>query len=308
MKILKEIQIGFVGCLLLASTQAFSQQQAQYSQYMYNTLMVNPAYAGTRGSLEAYFIHRSQWVGLKGAPRTENFGISGGIGEIIGLGLNVVNDRLGPSNLTTITAAVSAKISLNDRMKLSLGLNGGIDLLNIDWSKGKSQAAWDEQMHNNIRNRVRPRIGAGVYLYSDNWYFGLSAPTFIQNDKYAKSGEAEIDPRMHFYAMAGYVFYVGSNVKLKPAMLMKGVEGAPITFDISLNANFRKHYTVGLGYRNHDAVYILLGYSFFKSFFIGYSYDLNVSKLRGYNSGSHDIILKYTLWPKDKGAFSPRFF
>lgn len=296
-----------VACILISAT-TFGQQQAQYSQYMYNTLMVNPAYAGTRGRLETYFIHRSQWVGLKGAPRTENFGISGDVGKGIGVGLNVINDQLGPSNLTTITAAASAKIPLTDQLKLSIGIDVGLDLLSVHWSEGQMQNSSDELMYGDIKNRARPIVGAGVYLYSDHWYFGIAAPTFIHKGKYGKEEGANINSRLHLYALAGYVFNVGTNTKLKPSMLMKGVKGAPVSFDVSLNAQFKDKYTVGLGYRIHDAVYLMLGYTFIKSFYIGYSYDLNVSKLRGFNSGSHDIILKYTLWNKENGAVSPRFF
>lgn len=294
--------------VVLTATLSNAQQQVQFSQYMYNTQMVNPAYAGTQGRLEAYFIHRSQWVGLEGAPHTQNFGVSGSIHENLALGLNVVNDKIGPANLTMFNASISSKIALSKEISLSFGINGGIDMVNVDWSKGNSMSDNDDAIGNNIKNRVRPVVGAGLYLYSDNWYFGLSTPSFIHKDKYAKVDEAHIDPKIHLYALAGYVFYVGENVKLKPTILAKGVRGAPISFDLSLNALFQDKYTAGLGYRYNDAVYLMLGYTFKKSFFIGYSYDMSVTKLRNYNSGSHDIMLKYTLWSKNIGVVTPRFF
>lgn len=285
-----------------------AQQQAQYTQYMYNTLMVNPAYAGTAHKLEATFIHRSQWVGLEGAPRTQNFGVNGAIKDIIGLGLNVTNDKLGPERQTMITAAVAAKIKLSRKVKLSLGVNGGMDLISVDWSMGQAKSDNDEAFNQNIKNRVRPVIGAGLYVYSDNWYVGLSSPTFIQKDRYGKLGEAAIDNRTHFYLIAGYVFDIGEDLKLKPALLTKAVAGAPITADISLNALIKEQFTVGAGYRYNDAVSILLGYTFKNMLFLGYSYDINVTKLRKYNSGSHDIMIKYNLWEKNAVARSPRFF
>lgn len=297
-----------VAASVLFTWMANAQQQVQFTQYMYNTMMVNPAYAGTGGKLEALFIHRSQWVGLSGAPQTQNFGVNGTVGKIVGLGLNVVNDRIGPSNQTFITGAVSARIPLSEKIRLSVGLNGGMDIVNVDWSKGQAQSDNDAVMLNNIRNRVRPVVGAGIYLYADNWYFGLSSPTFIQKDSYGKWNEAEIDPRVHWYAIAGYVFSIGDNVKLKPAVLAKMVKGAPITADVSLNTLIKEQFTVGVGYRYHDALSILLGYTIKNSFFIGYSYDINLTKLRRYNSGSHDITLKYTLLDKKVAARSPRFF
>lgn len=296
-----------LGVILGVST-INAQQQAQYTQYMYNTLMVNPAYAGTAHKLEATFIHRSQWVGLDGAPQTQNFGVNAAIKDVIGLGLNVTNDKLGPERQTAITAAVAAKIKLSNKIKLSLGVNGGMDLINVDWSMGQAKSDNDVAFDQNIKNRVRPVVGAGLYLYSDNWYVGLSSPTFIQKDKYGNLGEAAIDNRTHFYMIAGYVFDVGENLKLKPALLAKAVAGAPITADLSLNALIKEQFTVGAGYRYNDAASILLGYTFKNMLFLGYSYDINLTKLRKYNSGSHDIMIKYNFWEKNAVARSPRFF
>ncbi len=297
-----------VACSTMFVFMVNAQQQVHFTQYMYNTMMVNPGYTGTGGKLEALFIHRSQWVGMDGAPHTQNFGVSGAIGKVVGLGLNFTNDRIGPSNHTAVTASVAAKIPLSQRINLSLGMNGGMDVVNVDWSKGQVQTDNDAAMMNNIRNRVRPVVGAGVYLYADNWYFGLSSPTFIQKDTYGEWGEAEINPRVHWYAIAGYVFHIGDHVKLKPAVMAKMVKGAPVTADVSLNTLIKDQFTVGLGYRYHDALAILLGYTIKNAFFIGYSYDINLTELRGHHSGSHDIILKYSLWEKQVAARSPRFF
>lgn len=304
-KIMKSLLALYV---LMFAFQSTAQQQVQFTQYMYNTMMVNPAYAGTGGTLEALFIHRSQWVGLSGAPQTQNVGVNAAAGKIMGVGLNFINDRIGPSNQTFITASVAARIPLSEKIKLSVGLNGGMDMINIDWSKGQAQSENDAMMINNIRNRVRPVFGAGAYLYADNWYFGISSPTFIQRDRYGETGEAAINNNVHWYIIGGYVFNIGDNVKLKPAVLAKIVKGAPFTADLSLNTLIKEQFTIGAGYRYHDAVSVLLGYTLKRSFFIGYSYDINLSRLRSYNSGSHDIILKYTFFRKDMAARSPRFF
>ena len=290
------------------ATLVYTQQQVQFTQYMYNTMMVNPAYTGTGGKLEALFIHRSQWVGLDGAPQTQNFGINSALGKSLGVGLNFINDRIGPANQMFITTSVSGIIKLSKNVNLSVGLSGGVDIINVDWTKGKTQSDNDLTMLNNINNRVRPVVGAGFYLYSNKWYFGLSSPTFIQQDRYGKYQEAEIDNRLHWYGIAGYVFHISDNVKLKPALLAKVVEGAPVTIDVSINTILQDQFTLGVGYRNHDAMSLLFGYTIKKSIFIGYSYDFNVSRLRKYNYGSHDIILKYSLFKKDVGVRSPRFF
>lgn len=300
--------IGVVATALLLQTSLHAQQQVQYTQYMYNTMMVNPAYAGTGSKLEAQIIHRSQWVGLDGAPRTQNFGINGAVGKVLGLGLNIINDRIGPSNQFFLTGTVSARIKLTNKVNLSLGINGGMDMVSVDWSKGNYKDQNDAAMASDIRNRVRPVIGAGLYLYGKKWYFGISTPTFITKDHYGDENQARINQAIHYYGIAGYVFDVSRSVKLKPALLIKAVGGAPITGDISLNALFKKQFTVGVAYRFHDAASVLLGYTFKNQLFIGYSYDMSVTKLRTYNNGSHDIILKFNMITKQLAAQTPRFF
>lgn len=305
----KLLYITGISVLLFGwTTNIIAQQQVQYTQYMYNTMLVNPAYAGTGSQLEVAAIHRSQWVGLSGAPRTQNVGINAAAGKVIGVGLNFVNDRIGPTNQSFLTASIAAKIKLTNKISLSAGINGGIDVISVDFTKGQSKVENDESLVTNIRNRVRPVIGAGLYMYADNWYVGVSSPTFIKKDRYGSNNEVGIDTYIHWYAIAGYVFQIGDNVKLKPALMAKVVKGAPLTADISLNTLIKEQFTIGAGYRYNDAVSILLGYTLKKAFFIGYSYDINTTKLRNYNSGSHDIILKYNLYKKDMSAQSPRFF
>lgn len=304
--ILSMLKIGFI--LLLCPTSVEAQQQVQFTQYMYNTMSVNPAYVGTGSRLEGHLIHRSQWVGLDGAPTTQNFGIQGAVNEKVGLGLNFTNDRIGPVNQCYLNGSASIKLKLSTSVKLAVGLNGGLDVLNIDWSKGNAQNVNDQTIQNNIRNRVRPLIGAGTYLYGDNWYFGFSSPNFIQKDTYSEQDQAVINSNIHWYFIGGYVFQLTDNVKFKPAVLGKLVQGAPLTVDLSANFLFNDTYTAGVAYRYNDAISLLLGMNIKKAFFIGYSYDITMTRLRKYNGGSHDIILKYTLFTQKQSARSPRFF
>ena len=302
------IKFAFGLSLIFFSQNTKAQQQVQFTQYMYNTMLVNPAYAGTSNRLEAYFIHRSQWVGLEGAPSSQNFGVQGAVGNKIGLGLNLTNDKIGPANQLYINGNAAVRLPLTPKMKLSLGLSGGIDMLNINWSKGLAKDQSDQTMYNNINNRVRPILGAGSYLYGDKWYFGISSPNFIQKDTYGREDEAMINSNVHWYFIGGYVFQLSDQVKLKPAVLGKIVKGAPLTVDVSANVLIQDMYTVGLGYRYKDAMSLLLGVTLKKAYFIGYSYDATLTKLRGFSSGSHDIIFKYSLLTKEQGARSPRFF
>lgn len=305
-KTIVNITLGLAFVLTGYKLQA--QQQVQFTQYMYNTMSVNPAYAGTSNRLEAQFIHRSQWVGLAGAPSTQNLGVQGIVKNLVGLGLNITNDKIGPARELYINGNVAVNLPITSNVRISLGLNGGIDVLSVDWSKGQYKDGFDQTMSNNINNRVRPLIGAGTYLYSDKWYFGLSSPSFIQKDTYGREDEAMINSNIHWYIIGGYVFQLTDQLKLKPAVLGKIVKGAPVTVDLSANLMIRDMYTVGVGYRYKDAISLLLGVTLKKSYFIGYSYDATLTKLRGYGSGSHDIIFKYSLFTKEQGARSPRFF
>lgn len=308
MKTIARLKYIIVAAMIFFIEDSFAQQQVQFTQYMYNTMMVNPAYAGTSNRLEAHLIHRSQWVGLDGAPTSQNVGVQGAVGDIIGLGLNVTNDRIGPTSQFYLNGNVAARLPLSSSVNLSLGLNCGMDVINIDWSKGQSQNSNDQVLNNNINNRVRPIIGAGTYLYGDRWYVGISAPNFMQKDSYGREEEAMIHSSVHWYFIGGYVFQLSDELKLKPAVLGKMVKGAPFTADVSLNTLYKDMYTIGVGYRYNDALSLLLGITIKKAFFIGYSYDATLTKLRGHSSGSHDIIFKYSLLTKEQGARSPRFF
>lgn len=308
MKRLLLIQWMVLLLIMLGTTiSANAQQQVQYTQYMYNTLSVNPAYAGTSQKLEAHAIHRSQWVGMEGAPSTQNIGVQGKLNDRIGLGLNFIKDKIGPANNYYINSAVAVRLPLSPSTNLSVGLNGGIDMISVDWSMGQVQNTGDQYLNSNINNKVRPLIGAGTYVYGKNWYAGLSAPNVIQNRSNGTTIN-NVESITHFYLIGGYVFQLNDQLKFKPALMAKLVQGAPPTVDVSANFLINNKYTLGTSYRYNDAVSILAGISFVKEFFIGYSYDITLTSLRSYNSGSHDILLKYTLFEKNQQAISPRFF
>lgn len=292
---------------ILISFTSRAQQDPQYTHYMFNTLSVNPAYAGQRETLSAVALHRSQWVGIDGAPMTQSLAIHSPLrNERVGLGLNIVRDALGPATETFVDANFSYTIPLNaNDLKLSFGAKGGLHILDTDWSKGLFQNP-DVAFNNNL-NLISPMIGAGLYMHTRKWYVGLAVPNFIQTDHYDDFQESVATERMHFYAIGGYVFNINDTVELKPAFLVKGVSGAPLIADVSANFWFQQKITAGLAYRWDDAVSALVGFQVTPGMFVGYSYDMTTTGLNNYNSGTHEITLRFEI--KRVGRIlSPRFF
>ncbi|EIJ37434.1 Bacteroidetes-specific putative membrane protein [Galbibacter orientalis DSM 19592] len=300
----KLIFITLLGFLI--TEKATAQQQPQYTQYMYNTLVLNSGYVADN-RLEVGLLHRSQWVGIDGAPSTQSLTVGGKVGQRIGVGLTMVNDNIGPSNELDINGVFSYNIPISYNARLSFGMNAGLDILNVDWSEGRYANTQDPILSNNVNN-IRPIIGAGAYLYSDKWYVGLSTPNFIKTETYNDDEELVIDQTTQFYLMGGYVFQVSRDVKLKPSTLLKYSEGTPITVDLSLNALIQDKFSVGAAYRFNDSMSAMLGFQISRSFFAGYAFDYATTELNKYNDGSHEIILKYTLPDSNRRAKSPRFF
>lgn len=293
--------LAFFGSIELVS----GQQQQQFTQYMYNPLSLNSGYV-TDQKLEAGIIHRSQWVGIDGAPSTQSLTIAGRTGRRVGLGLTLMNESIGPANNLDFNGVFSYNIPLSYSMSLSFGMNFGVDILNIDWSKGSSADQEDPGLINGTN--VTPIIGAGAYLHGDRWYIGLSTPNFIKTEAYNDEQELVIDKTTQFYLMGGYVFDITPDFKLRPSTLMKYNDGSPVTVDVSLNVLLQERFTAGLSYRFNDAVSALLGFHISRSFFVGYAYDYSTTELNKYNDGSHEIMLKYTVPMFNTRAKSPRFF
>lgn len=294
--------------MTLAMQDSFAQQDPQYTQYMYNTMSVNPAYAGQRETLSLTALYRTQWVGLEGAPKTVTLGAHTPLrNERIGLGLSVISDQLGPASETFVDANVSYTIPVNSLQttKFSFGVKAGFHLLDTDWSEGQFQ--YPDSAFQDDLSLFSPTIGAGAYLHSDKWYFGVSVPNFIETDHYDDFQESTATEQMHFYAIGGYVFTFSDAFKLKPAFLMKGVSGAPLIADVSVNALLKERFTIGAAWRWDDSVSALAGFQVSDSIYIGYAYDMTTTGLKNYSNGSHEIMLRFEVQKLGK-ILSPRFF
>ena len=285
----------------------YSQQDSQYTQYMYNTPLINPAYAGSRETITAFLLHRNQWVGLDGAPVTNNFSINMPVGDSnFGVGLNFVNDEIGPVSENEVSVDLAYFIQVSENYKLSLGLKGTANLFQLDVNKLRVFDPTDPQFQN-MDTEFSPNVGAGLYLFSDKTYFGLSVPNFFESYRYNDNNIEITKEKMHFYFITGHVFTLSDNIDFKPAVLSKIVEGAPLQADITANFLFFDKLTLGAAYRWDASVSALAGFQISDSWFIGYGYDLETSKLANYNSGSHEIFLRYEFFNRSRVS-APRFF
>ena len=296
--------------LALVSLTANAQQDSQFTQYMYNTNTINPAYAGSRGALSIYGVHREQWVGLNGAPKTNVLSINTPIkNSKLGLGINFVNDQIGVMKDNTLSVDLSYTIDLDNRdNKLSFGIKGSANLLDVAYSDLNLYNPNDPFLSGDINNEFTPNFGAGVYYHNEKAFVGLSVPNFLESDRYDDNVYATVQTRMHFYLMGGYVFDLNPNLKFKPALLLKGVDGAPLQADVTANFLISNKLTLGAAYRWDAAWSALAGFQVTDGLMIGYSYDGDTTRLANYNSGSHEIFLRFELFNKFRRVNSPRFF
>ncbi|WP_240607742.1 PorP/SprF family type IX secretion system membrane protein [Marixanthomonas spongiae] len=293
----------------IMSFQMTAQQEAQYTQYMYNTSVINPAYVGSLGTLDIVGTYRDQWTGLDGAPVTQNLGIHAPLrNDKIGIGLNIQNETIGPAKEFNAVANFSYTVMVSPNTKLAFGLGAGVNLYDVDFSKGLFLDPNDFLLMNKIDQRVTPVIGAGTYLYGEKWYVGLSVPDFKTDDLYDDEERSIAEEQIQYYLMGGYVFDLNPRFKFKPAFLVKYQTDYPFVVDVSANFLYNERFMLGVSYRYDDAVSALAGIELFSGFFVGYSYDYTLTELTNFNSGSHEIVLRFTLPSKLKRINSPRFF
>jgi type IX secretion system PorP/SprF family membrane protein len=293
--------------LMFTAVVSFAQQDAQFTQYMYNTININPAYAGSRGALSIFALHRTQWVGLDGAPVTNAVSVNTPLNaNNLGLGVSIINDKIGPTHENTISADLSYTIPASETFKLSFGVKATANLFDLDVSR-LNPADDDPSLHD-YSNKFTPNVGAGVYLHSDKAYVGFSVPNFIQTNRYDDNEIAIFKEKINYYLIAGYVFDLTNDIKFKPAVLTKMVEGAPLQADVSANFMFSNKFVVGLAYRWSAALSAMVGFQVSEGLYIGYGYDHETTNLNHYNSGSHEIFLRYELFKNNNKIITPRFF
>lgn len=309
-------KIIIVVITLIVSLSSYAQQDAMFTHYMFNTQAINPAYAGSRDALTVTGLHRSQWVGFEGAPVTQTLTLHTPVlNDKLGLGLSVLNDKIGPVQTTSFYADFAYKIKVNQKAKLAFGLKGGLNLRQGEINTLALDETNDVSFANNIESEMLPNFGFGVYYYTSKYYLGLSTPKLLENNFESNTSVGGTDlgsEQRHYFFIAGTVFNLNTSgsVKLKPTTFIKVTNGAPIEADLTAMFILQDKFEVGGMYRTGDAVGILLGYNFTNQLRFGYSFDWSfVNETMTYNSGSHEVMLRYDFIYKDKAKIrSPRYF
>lgn len=294
------------------TTRVQAQQEAMYSQYMFNTLAINPAYAGSRNVTSATALYRNQWVGIQGAPETITFSLDAPLNnKKVGLGLQVFNDKIGITNTTGAFGSYAYRVRLN-KGTLAFGLQGGASQYRANFhSVALNQVPTDDIAFSENINKVLVNFGAGLYYSTDRFYMGLSSPQILNNklsnfkvqNANAFSGQA-----LHMFFATGYVFPLGNVLALKPSVLVKAVKGAPIEADLNATLWINDVIAFGLQYRTEADMAAMVELQASPQIRIGYSYDRSLTKLVQYNSGSHEIMLRYEFGFKKGRILSPRYF
>lgn len=289
-----------------------AQQEPLYTQYMFNTLSVNPAYTGTTNALNILALTRMQWVGVNGAPRTYTLAVHTPLNnKKAGVGLSIVSDEIGPVKNFYLSATYAYRIKISEGTTLSLGLKGGFYNYTVGLNGLNLTQSNDPSFQQDQQKKFHPNMGFGAYYYSEKWYAGIAIPKLFQNDltKQVTSSNSLSEMKRHYFLIAGYVFKINNDLAFKPSFVEKVVTGAPLSTDITAQFFYKERFWLGTSYRIGDALAFLFEVRLNDQLMLGYSYDITLSKLTGFSRGSHEILLSFDF---DKFApkkiKSPRYF
>ncbi len=304
---------NFFGVIIFFSLISNAQQDAQYTGYMYSVQLFNPAYAGSRGTTSINLIGRTQWLSLEGSPKTSSVFLDTSFGkeDNVGLGLSISSDKIGPTSETMLN--LDYAYSLNFLWsKLTFGIKAGINDLEVDYSK-LNIASSNDPFIVSSKNRLKPRLGLGFYFNTDKYYLGFSSPNILKTKYYddikiSNTSFSTVSDRNHYYAIAGYVFDLTSNIKVKPATLLKIVRGSPLQWDLSANFLINYNITLGISSRLDSSFSGLVGFQLSDSFFVALAYDYSTTQLRQFNDGTYEIIIRLDLFNSQRKIITPRFF
>ena len=293
--------------LYLYGLFSFSQQDPQYTQYMYNLPIINPAYVGATEHINLGLLYRNQWTKVDGAPQTSTFYGNFKVSEKIGAGLSVIADQLGPVKETNAYADIGYTVNLKENHKLAFGLKVGATFHDIGLNNLTVFDPNDPFFNDNV-NSTTPNIGAGVFYFTETYYAGISVPNFLSSVHLNANGNQLGSETQHYFITGGYVFDLAENIKLKPSFLVKSAFDAPLSFDLNTNVLFFEKVELGLSYRNDDSFSGLVNFGITPNLNIGYAYDAIRSNIRLVAPSSHEVLIRYSFAKKEIRIKSPRFF
>lgn len=307
---IRQHSMALIGIVLaLATVPCKAQQDPMYSQYMFNTLAFNPAYAGSADVFTIMALSRHQWVGFEGAPATQTFALHTPLkSKKIALGFSAINDKIGPTKQTGAYLDLAYRIPTGENTQLAFGLKGGINLYQADL--GSLSSVDVDPASVNISSSILPNFGFGLFWHSPTYYIGLSAPKLLTNDIDAASATALVTSTeaRHYFLMGGYVFDLDRDLKFKPSLMVRVVEGAPLSVDVNANFLYREKIWFGAMYRVGNSFGLMGQYRITDQFRAGYAFDLTTTKIGAYNAGTHEIMLSYDLRFVKGRTISPRYF
>ena len=296
--------------LLTGIFEMQAQQDPQYTQYMYNMGIINPAYAGSKEALSLGALYRKQWVNIQGAPNTITFFGHSPVGKNVGLGLSAISDEIGPVNEQNLYGDFSYTLDLGGQRRLAMGLKAGATFHKVDlfsqvynYVPSPNDPAFAENTNNTFLN-----IGTGFFYYTNKYYFAVSIPNLLKSKHLDVNGRSFGSEREHYFITGGYVFDVNKNLKIKPFALAKTAFNAPTSWDASLNALLYDRLELGATYRLEDSMGAMVNFTINPNLRIGYAYDYILSDLNVTTSSSHEIILLYDLNFSKKASSSSRYF
>ena len=295
---------------ILIAQQISAQQDPQYTQYMYNMNIINPAYAGISEGLSVGALYRSQWVGLDGGPETFTFNIHSPVGKQLALGLSVISDKIGPVEETNTYVDVSYTIPVGMETRLAFGVKGGFTFHDIAIAESQiTLVDLSDPFFANAINETTPNIGAGVYFYKPNkYYISISVPNILNGVHLDANGTKIGSESEHLFTAAGYVFDLSENFKLKPHALLKYAFDAPVSYDLNANLFMYDLVEFGVGYRLDDSFSAMINFQVTKDLRIGYAYDAINSGLDIVTNSSHEVFINYDFNFSSKVSRSPRYF
>lgn len=291
-------KIGFVICIILIGFKSYAQTEPMYSQYMFNMLGINPAYAGSRDALGISVLQRNQWVGLEGAPTTTSISVDGTTKEKkAGWGFQFYNDKLGVERSTGVNGMLSSRLKISEEANLSGGIMLGLMNYRVDLFSLSQQAyQQNDPVYFNNFSKLMPTLGLGLFYNTDKFYLGASLPSILMSRitdlDLIKSGLQKTN-KQHIFINSGYVFDINEDVKLKPSTMVKIVSGAPIEFDFNTNIWLKDMVGFGVSYRTGDAILGMAEVQINNNLRFGYAYDKTISPLKYYNNGTHEILVRY---------------